>query len=578
MSITLVILSIVITLLVQRTQCNNNFYKQEDATENSRFLLEEDNCNLNAKQQHNFFVTFVISLRGNPRLLSETEIHAIEGSIRNVYNNLVDCQLPYFREMDTVDLITDLGKFQQQEEQIFFNLEFRVRSFCRGCADGILFYKQEENNCPCRAPSAETFRMAYAQQIQKFILPNIAQFLDATEVLQHCPSDEEFMTSDVIVEFYCPLDIRIEEKILATTFRETYNRINLQNTRRCDPNFREIISVTPYDSNNLKNKDNQHNLRKKNQNAANRKLKSSSSLNTNTIPSTLPSTTNDNNNVPVSPTTDDLTTTTTAVFDTCSVCGTGKKITAPDKIFVLVGQESISCGVLEEAGLRGQIPPVQCDSLPPLLGMCKCAAADDKEDDTAFGKPSSSTTVIHPSNTAISPTICSDIVGPQGISWHDTGGEDFNCDWYALDRCDQYGNSFENYGYTANEACCACGGGSPTTIVSPPDSTVGESPDTPGYFQVRFQITARCWGCTTNTLFDQNPNNDDSTNIETGATNVVINDGRQEDNKACICPIDAVFQATTKEEMIEAYTLEIFARDLPKIYVKDLTEVEEGVR
>ncbi len=42
--------------------------------------------------------------------------------------------------------------------------------------------------------------------------------------------------------------------------------------------------------------------------------------------------------------------------------------------------------------------------------------------------------------------------------WHDSNGETFNCDWYAQDsdRCDIIGLFFENFGMTAQEACCAC--------------------------------------------------------------------------------------------------------------------------
>ncbi len=41
--------------------------------------------------------------------------------------------------------------------------------------------------------------------------------------------------------------------------------------------------------------------------------------------------------------------------------------------------------------------------------------------------------------------------------WYDIDGPGFNCNWYAQsNRCRQLGNQFENFGMTANEACCAC--------------------------------------------------------------------------------------------------------------------------
>ena len=46
-------------------------------------------------------------------------------------------------------------------------------------------------------------------------------------------------------------------------------------------------------------------------------------------------------------------------------------------------------------------------------------------------------------------------------NWHNSRGEDFTCDWYSrFNRCERWGDSFENMGTTANQACCVCGGGS----------------------------------------------------------------------------------------------------------------------
>jgi hypothetical protein len=54
-------------------------------------------------------------------------------------------------------------------------------------------------------------------------------------------------------------------------------------------------------------------------------------------------------------------------------------------------------------------------------------------------------------------SICTD--SPMG--WFDGLGSKYNCIWYAQDNnCETYGNDTPNFGKTANEACCACGGGS----------------------------------------------------------------------------------------------------------------------
>ena len=49
-------------------------------------------------------------------------------------------------------------------------------------------------------------------------------------------------------------------------------------------------------------------------------------------------------------------------------------------------------------------------------------------------------------------------------SWHDSDGPMYDCDWYSRDgNCAKHGNGFANRGKTANQACCACGGGSSGT-------------------------------------------------------------------------------------------------------------------
>ena len=58
------------------------------------------------------------------------------------------------------------------------------------------------------------------------------------------------------------------------------------------------------------------------------------------------------------------------------------------------------------------------------------------------------------------PTQCADITRPNGLPWHDSDGDFFNCDWYERgSNCADYGGSFAEYGMTANVACCGCGGG-----------------------------------------------------------------------------------------------------------------------
>jgi len=57
---------------------------------------------------------------------------------------------------------------------------------------------------------------------------------------------------------------------------------------------------------------------------------------------------------------------------------------------------------------------------------------------------------------------CSDKKGNHGLdgNWYDSDGSTFTCDWYAhATRCSSWGSGYARNGLTANQACCACGGG-----------------------------------------------------------------------------------------------------------------------
>lgn len=64
----------------------------------------------------------------------------------------------------------------------------------------------------------------------------------------------------------------------------------------------------------------------------------------------------------------------------------------------------------------------------------------------------------------LSPTTscqCSDYNPGNGEEWYDRDGPFYNCAWYSQGTsCSDYGDSYANFGQTANTACCACGGGS----------------------------------------------------------------------------------------------------------------------
>jgi hypothetical protein len=59
---------------------------------------------------------------------------------------------------------------------------------------------------------------------------------------------------------------------------------------------------------------------------------------------------------------------------------------------------------------------------------------------------------------------CRDIVPKGQTVWHDSAGHQYTCAWYASKgKCSDLGDDYANFGYTANQACCSCGGGKAST-------------------------------------------------------------------------------------------------------------------
>ena len=59
--------------------------------------------------------------------------------------------------------------------------------------------------------------------------------------------------------------------------------------------------------------------------------------------------------------------------------------------------------------------------------------------------------------TPVVNNTCKDKVPDRREEWFDADGAPYNCEWYAQSsNCAKYGGKFENFGWTANQACCAC--------------------------------------------------------------------------------------------------------------------------
>merc|ERR1711976_22891 len=73
-----------------------------------------------------------------------------------------------------------------------------------------------------------------------------------------------------------------------------------------------------------------------------------------------------------------------------------------------------------------------------------------------------------PPTTPPVPSTPSCVDSPE--NWHDSDGPAFNCQWYGDNGyCVEYGDMYKNFGKTANEACCVCGGGINGVMDETPD-------------------------------------------------------------------------------------------------------------
>jgi len=78
----------------------------------------------------------------------------------------------------------------------------------------------------------------------------------------------------------------------------------------------------------------------------------------------------------------------------------------------------------------------------------------------------------------ITPPACFDY--PEG--WHDSDGIKYDCNWYATsNNCEDFGDGWPHLGKTAQEACCACGGGNKSASTSSPTKSPTVSTKAPTF-------------------------------------------------------------------------------------------------
>eukprot|EP00591_Stephanopyxis_turris_P010101 CAMPEP_0195510034 /NCGR_PEP_ID=MMETSP0794_2-20130614/2796_1 /TAXON_ID=515487 /ORGANISM="Stephanopyxis turris, Strain CCMP 815" /LENGTH=888 /DNA_ID=CAMNT_0040637381 /DNA_START=33 /DNA_END=2699 /DNA_ORIENTATION=+ len=117
------------------------------------------------------------------------------------------------------------------------------------------------------------------------------------------------------------------------------------------------------------------------------------------------------------------------------------------------------CDNVDDACLA-TVPPTTSPTTFPTLSPSN--SANPSRTKLPSSNPSAS---FAPSNSPVETPPCVD--DPKG--WYDSDGPRYDCAWYSENsNCMSHGDGFENFGATANQACCACGGGREITLTARP--------------------------------------------------------------------------------------------------------------
>ena len=145
------------------------------------------------------------------------------------------------------------------------------------------------------------------------------------------------------------------------------------------------------------------------------------------------------------------------------------------------------CDIVVGATKVNQKCPVACGTCPPGSGGCQKKPADwvdSKGDDCSWYAASPRRRCAQAdrwlNGLQTATIVCCECGGGCAnfpLGWHDSDGSTFTCEWYEdNDRCSEDGESFEHMGFTANQACCTCGGGFQQTAALT-DTTSLEGPE-----------------------------------------------------------------------------------------------------
>ncbi|GFH43653.1 hypothetical protein CTEN210_00126 [Chaetoceros tenuissimus] len=112
---------------------------------------------------------------------------------------------------------------------------------------------------------------------------------------------------------------------------------------------------------------------------------------------------------------------------------------------------------------------------------CSCGGGDIVSSGSNQGSPSPPSTFqgSSPSSSSGSGPTPGSVCNDKMEGWFDVDGGAYTCEWYSQNgRCQQYGHGSANFGLTANEACCSCGGGDIVSSGSNQGSPSGSPPST----------------------------------------------------------------------------------------------------
>ena len=202
----------------------------------------------------------MVDLRGYPGRLRWKEKTIVGTTIRDVYNDLVDCGTgDFYRQITSV---TMKPVTFDDEGEATFSLVYRIKGTCQGCTvassgTARLFTYMDgtfSDRCPCIGPSILDFRNQSSTRIDlvirdKLTSGNIVGLEEVSE-LEDIPSCGAFQTltsSSVAIQYLgCPSKVQESEfYALGEKFVQVYNRMNGMNAILCDPFFREIVSAVP---------------------------------------------------------------------------------------------------------------------------------------------------------------------------------------------------------------------------------------------------------------------------------------------------------------------------------------------